>query len=121
MSQLDLDKIKEDLLARRRVLSGDVEQLSNELRSAAEAGGNNHMPSEIADMGQSSADQDMSFSRLASEGDEIGQIDEALKRIADGEDGNCEECSEAIPPARLEALPHARLCIKCQSNLESRS
>jgi len=121
MSDLDLDKIKDDLLARRRVLSGDVKQLSNELRSAAEAGGNNHLASEIADMGQASADQDISFSRLASENSEIAQIDEALKRIADGEYGHCEECSEPIPPARLEALPHARLCIQCQSNLESRS
>ena len=26
----------------------------------------------------------------------------------------CEECGEAIPPARREALPGVRLCISCQ-------
>ena len=31
---------------------------------------------------------------------------------------HCEECEEAIPEARREAVPGVRLCISCQSELE---
>lgn len=40
-------------------------------------------------------------------------IQKALKRIKDGEFGNCIECNEVIGKARLEAIPEAELCIKC--------
>jgi Zn finger protein HypA/HybF involved in hydrogenase expression len=31
----------------------------------------------------------------------------------------CEVCREPIPPERLDVLPHARRCVKCQSATES--
>ena len=46
---------------------------------------------------------------------EIAQIETALERIADGTYGDCVTCGEAIPPARLEAVPQAAQCIKCAS------
>jgi DnaK suppressor protein len=44
---------------------------------------------------------------------EIHQIREALKRIADGSYGVCTQCGERIDPRRLEALPMAIRCIAC--------
>ncbi len=44
---------------------------------------------------------------------EIGQIEEALKRIAEGSYGICTQCGEDIAPKRLEALPTATRCIQC--------
>jgi DnaK suppressor protein len=38
----------------------------------------------------------------------------ALRRMAEGTYGICERCENAIPLERLEALPHARLCMPCQ-------
>ncbi|MGK0439787.1 MAG: phage/conjugal plasmid C-4 type zinc finger TraR family protein [Paracoccaceae bacterium] len=32
---------------------------------------------------------------------------------------NCEECDAAIPEARREAIGGVRLCINCQSDIES--
>jgi DnaK suppressor protein len=46
---------------------------------------------------------------------EIAQIESALERIAGGTYGDCVTCGDAIPPARLEAVPHAAQCIKCAS------
>jgi DnaK suppressor protein len=46
---------------------------------------------------------------------EIGSIDRALERIANGGYGACVSCGEAIAPARLEARPEAALCIVCAS------
>lgn len=50
---------------------------------------------------------------------QVGEIDEALKRIEDGTYGICNNCGKAIMPERLEALPYAELCIACQ-RLESK-
>ena len=46
----------------------------------------------------------------------LDQVDEALERIEGNGYGNCESCGSAIPVARLEALPYAKLCIDCASN-----
>jgi DnaK suppressor protein len=45
----------------------------------------------------------------------VVEIDRALEKIEDGTYGVCESCGEAIPEARLEALPYAALCVNCKS------
>ena len=47
------------------------------------------------------------------------QIDAALKRLDEGEFGFCQECGEAIAPARLEVDPTVLLCISCAEQKES--
>lgn len=48
----------------------------------------------------------------------ITQIELAQQRIADGTYGTCAHCGKRIPLERLEALPHATLCIDCQAAQE---
>jgi RNA polymerase-binding transcription factor DksA len=43
----------------------------------------------------------------------IDDIDSALARIDSGGYGLCESCGVPIPHERLEAIPHARLCVAC--------
>ena len=45
-------------------------------------------------------------------------IDEALKRVESGSFGTCEGCEKTIKAARLNAIPHARLCIDCKRKEE---
>jgi phage/conjugal plasmid C-4 type zinc finger TraR family protein len=45
---------------------------------------------------------------------ELTTIDRALTKMASGSFGVCEDCEEEIPSRRLTAVPHARLCAKCQ-------
>jgi DnaK suppressor protein len=49
------------------------------------------------------------------------EVDEALDRIENGYFGICEECEEPIPLKRLEVMPDARYCIRCQEALERAS
>jgi len=46
------------------------------------------------------------------------QLREDLRRAFDllenGSYGRCEDCNEAIAPARLKAIPWARCCVRCQ-------
>ncbi len=54
-------------------------------------------------------------SRLAEEkSNELLLIEEALGRVENGLHGVCERCGKRIPQARMEAVPHATRCVKCQ-------
>lgn len=48
----------------------------------------------------------------------LAEVNSALERIRAGTYGLCGECGEPIPPGRLNALPWARLCLKCQEEEE---
>jgi DnaK suppressor protein len=49
---------------------------------------------------------------------EMEAIQAALGRIEAGTYGDCETCGTDINPARLEALPMTRRCIRCQELAE---
>jgi RNA polymerase-binding protein DksA len=49
---------------------------------------------------------------------EIDAVQAALARIAAGTYGTCESCGKTITPARLDAWPMARRCIRCQEQME---
>ena len=49
----------------------------------------------------------------------LNQVEHALKLIKKKKYGNCENCGEPIPVARLEALPYATLRKECAELLES--
>ena len=47
--------------------------------------------------------------------DLLSQAEEAVERINEGTYGICADCEKAIPVARLEALPHTKLCVTCSA------
>ncbi|MFC1982765.1 TraR/DksA family transcriptional regulator [Chloroflexota bacterium] len=46
---------------------------------------------------------------------ELGEVEHALHKFEEGTYGYCDNCGQAIDPARLEALPQATLCLNCKS------
>jgi len=48
------------------------------------------------------------------EGRELAQIERALEQLREGRYGVCEGCGRKIPLARLQAVPHATMCIQCR-------
>lgn len=49
----------------------------------------------------------------------LSKIQEAIKRIDDGEFGICEDCGGQISEKRLVARPVTTLCIDCKSKQET--
>ena len=49
----------------------------------------------------------------------LAQVHDALERVDDGTYGICESCQKPIDPARLQALPYATLCLRCQKRVEA--
>lgn len=45
--------------------------------------------------------------------DMVRKLNNALKKIEEGTFGLCEDCEEPIAEKRLNALPHAVLCVFC--------
>ena len=49
----------------------------------------------------------------------LSEVQVALDKIAEGTYGLCERCHGEIGRERLEARPHSRYCIDCESTLEN--
>ena len=47
--------------------------------------------------------------------DQLADVEHALHKFEEGTYGLCESCGQSIDPARLEALPQAKLCIRCKA------
>ena len=47
--------------------------------------------------------------------EQLGEVEAALAKFDEDTFGKCESCGLPIDPARLEALPQARLCLKCKA------
>ncbi len=43
----------------------------------------------------------------------LAETDAALKRLADGSFGHCEDCAAEIPVSSLRSLPETRYCPSC--------
>jgi DnaK suppressor protein len=44
----------------------------------------------------------------------VADVEHALGRFDDGTYGTCEHCGRPVPFERLEAIPAARNCVRCQ-------
>lgn len=75
----------------------------------------------MADQGTDAMEREKAFLFASKEGRLLYHIDQALRRLykTPKEYGMCEECGNEIGFERLDALPHARLCIKCKEAEEN--
>ena len=73
------------------------------------------------DVIQINEDREMSFATRSLLVERANRLAEALERLRNGEYGVCQECGEAIAPARLKAMPEVMTCVRCQDRLERTS
>src|SRR5215207_7015977 len=112
-------KQREKLLALKDTLLDSMNGVAKDsLRSRAEGSEASAFGMHQADAGSDAYDRDFALSLLSQEQDSLYEIDEALKRIENRTYGICEMSGKVIPPARLEALPFARLTVECQAEFE---
>jgi DnaK suppressor protein len=95
--------------ALRKALAGDL-SLLKELRAQASG--------DVVDAALDSVQDEISSQLAEVESRELARIENALERMREGQYGICEGCAISIPLARLNALPYATLCIKCQRESE---
>jgi DnaK suppressor protein len=96
--------------ALRKALAGDL-SLLRELNAQQTSG-------DMVDAALDSVQDEISSQLAEVESRELARIEYALERMREGQFGVCEGCGCAIPMARLNALPYATYCIKCQREAE---
>lgn len=74
----------------------------------------------MADQGTDAMEREKQFLMASKEGRYLWHLNEALQRLYSNPDnfGKCHQCGQAIDLERLDALPHARLCITCKEKEE---
>lgn len=105
---------KERVLKELNILEGDTLGKSQKDFSGDLSGYSLHM----ADVGTDTFDREFALGLVSKEQQFLHEIDEALKRIETKTFGKCENCSSLITLKRLNALPFAKFCIKCQQEVE---
>ena len=121
----DDDEPRDVFLSRQRVLlmaeRNNYTRQAEELRAQAEALALEHEPGDVqfdeegGEGGTANVDRELDLHLSAQASAAIEEIDAALVKISEGTYGFCESCGNPVPKARLEALPHARLCVSCKS------
>jgi RNA polymerase-binding protein DksA len=98
-------EIRTLLEERLRELAERVEEIDDDLHE--------HEEDDFADRAIETAGDEV-LEELGSAGlREIQQIRSALVRLEKGTYGVCTRCGEPVGERRLEAIPHAALCISC--------
>jgi len=121
MNKKDLEHFKKLLLKKRKEMSDHMESIKeNEMDATVKeaAGDHSSYAFHMADQGTDTMEREKSFFYAQRDGRLVYHIDMALERIEEKTFGNCQSCNEPISRDRLEAVPHARLCIACKSKEE---
>jgi len=93
----------------RTTFSGDQRESAGELSAV------DQHPADSADV---TMQREVDYTIKGIVEEEVHHIQQALKRQAQGRYGICDDCDEAIDPARLEVRPQSTLCITCQRKME---
>ncbi len=114
MDERDLLQYKEKLEQRRRQLIEQVQRSENVGREAE----SEEEIKDMVDKAVSSYIKERMFSQSNADRRMLLMVAEALDRIERGEFGICPSCEEEIGSKRLHAIPWARLCLRCQEEVE---
>ena len=123
MKKPELTAYKEQLLALRARLRGDVDHMADGAlkKNRSEANGDlSSMPIHMADIGSDNFEQEFTLSLMENDGGTLALIESSLERIEEGTYGQCEECGVKIPKTRLNAIPYTTLCVRCAEQQERR-
>jgi len=121
MTEEQLQHYRNIIVEKRDELIKQLDHLkSNGLNSSVKdvSGDHSAYAFHMADQGTDTMDREQQYMFASREGNFLYHLDRALERIEKGDYGNCVGCGEEINPERLEAVPHARLCIACKSKEE---
>jgi RNA polymerase-binding protein DksA len=116
-SKADLEHFKQIILERRKEILEDLETLKASIMdvTTGEYVTESSTYSLHMEQGTDAMEREKTFLFASREGKFLNYLDDALKRIEKGEYGFCVDCGKLIDKERLEAVPHAQLCINCKN------
>ena len=120
LNKKDLKHFEDRLLEERKKLLGQLGYLERTLNQTQRdsAGDLSAYSFHMADMGTDAMEREKTFLFASAEGRLLYSVDEALRRLYRNEYGVCASCGKEIGKPRLDAIPHASLCVTCQEKQE---
>jgi len=112
MDRLDLHQIRRRLEQELCNSSDELEKLKQEIAQSVSLGQQKYSIKDAV------IEDSVCAIRLSQLTQKIRDIRSSLERIKNGTFGRCERCRGEIPPSRLEAMPFARYCLRCQEQQE---
>ena len=118
---LEYQALRERLEAEHRRLESEIVALRDvetNLRADSAAPESGGVGNHLADEGTQTFDVERSFAMEANLESLLIEVQHALRKYEQGTYGICDDCGQPIAYERLEALPHASLCITCKAQRE---
>lgn len=113
MTKQEKRAYQKTLLAQKEKIVRKLSQLSSESKEVE-----TDTAQDVVDKAESSYTKEFLLSLSNAEREQLGLIDEALRRLKTKEFGICQMCAKAIGQKRLAALPWTPYCIDCQQKKE---
>src|SRR3954453_7444726 len=106
---MDVNTYKDALLRKR----GEIMEAGG-MKPLQATMDNNTRQGDMADQASGNNEVHIQLKLKQTDAKILQAIEEALVRIDKGTYGICRDCGEPIAPARLNAIPWTRVCIKCK-------
>jgi DnaK suppressor protein len=113
MDKRKMKTYRDRLLERRESLFSQVTEAEMSSRER-----DSEATQDPADMAANAYTKELLISMSANDRRLLGLIDEALIRVEASEYGECINCGEPVLEKRLDAVPWARYCLRCQDMQE---
>ncbi|NLO74020.1 MAG: hypothetical protein GX100_07965 [candidate division WS1 bacterium] len=121
--RLDEEKYRQKLLEMREELEQEIRRTEGQ-SDQREGFHVNVADEDFDEQGGDAASETVERSRvMAIVGnlrDMLDSVNEALSKLEQGTYGKCDVCGKQIPKKRLDALPHATMCIECRARVLGR-
>lgn len=117
MNKKTVEELKEKLDAQKASLQKELENFATEDKNLKHNWNTSYPNRESGNM-EEEADEAQEYDNLLSLEHNLElrlkDVNLALEKVEKGEYGKCEKCGKEIEEKRLEAIPEARLCMKCK-------
>ena len=114
MDKKTLEQFRKLLEARQIALRQTITRIEQDGRAPIE----DFASQDMADRAASSYNKEFLFHQSQAERQMLQHVESALSRVREGTFGECITCGEDINAKRLEAVPWAVHCVKCQEKIE---
>lgn len=118
LTKKQVETFRSILLEKRKMLLGDLDEMSEDVANHQKDGNLSNMPTHMADIGTDNFEHELNLGLMESEQRLLREINEALRRIEDGTYGICLGTGKTIPIARLRAKPWAKYTVEYARMLE---
>ena len=120
ISPKDLEFFRDQLLAKRREIVGDMSSMEREALRSSGSTNLSNLPMHMADIGTDNYEQEFTLGLMEKDRKLLRDLNDALAKIQNGTFGICEGTGKPISRSRLEAQPWARYSIEYARKLEGR-